>query len=379
MNPEYIFRENIYPSSDGNTKQRFDISTYKELCFAMRGLGFRGTFRVWTVRQLRSNSDADISYVSILINFFEDPEEPSDTWERRCFNLYEIARDQGFDFNMYSYKAYHIIPTSYPDIDYFVDHVTIGRQMSQSSEEIQRSRPAKPNGIFVTDIDVELIEGNTGYGITMIGAHCSYNFTLLEITGGNVLTETVGRVTYGLSGDSKVAVDRVQAATPPVTGTFDLEFDGKIARGFRALVTGEALKQRLEVELMTGFVKVTRLGFCSAYSWQIEFTGNGGSQPLLQVINHTLTNEQTEVSIQVVKQADGHLFLDPIPGEFLRTPHDKPQVQVTAKKLVAACTGDCSFEYSSDATPTLSSITPTEEFRTKIYELSLQSPVTCVV
>ncbi|XP_041477742.1 fibrocystin-L-like isoform X1 [Lytechinus variegatus] len=359
-NPEYLFRENILRSSDGETKRRFDISTYKELCFAVRGLGFQGTFRVWFVRNSRSNSNADVSYVSILINYFEDPEVPSDTWERRCFNLYEIARDQGYDFNMYSYKAYQILLYAYPDIDYFVDYVTIGRQMSQSSEEIQRSRPARPNGIFVTDIDVELMEGNTGFGITMIGAHCSYNFTLLEITGGNVLTENAGGVTYGLSGDSKVAVDRVQAATPPVTGTFDLEFDGKIARGFRALVTGEALKQRLEVELMTGFVKVTRLGFCSAYSWQVEFTGNGGSQPLLQVINHTLTNDQTEVSIQVVKQADGHLFLDPIPGEFLRTPHDKPQVQVTAKKLVAACTGDCSFEYSSDATPTLLSITPPE-------------------
>ena len=93
---------------------------------------------------------------------------------------------------------------------------------------------ANPNGIFVTDVTVEELEDSDGFRISMVGAHCAYEFPLFEIADANMQTETEDYVTFGADSwpqGAVVAVEREQYATPPVNGTFDLEFGDKSVTG----------------------------------------------------------------------------------------------------------------------------------------------------
>ena len=55
---------------------------------------------------------------------------------------------------------------------------------------------------------------------------------------------------------------------------------------------------------------------------------------------------------------DGHILLEPIPGDMVRTVESQPQVIVTVNNVPSACRGDCSFNWTEEATPTITSTTP---------------------
>lgn len=55
----------------------------------------------------------------------------------------------------------------------------------------------------------------------------------------------------------------------------------------------------------------------------------------------------------------GHM-LDTIGGDYLRTPHAKPQVEVGINNIPSKCAGTCDFEWKSDSTPTFSWASPVQ-------------------
>ncbi|XP_072177767.1 fibrocystin-L-like [Diadema setosum] len=355
-NPEYIYWSNQIPGYD-DQKEEFDISTKKKVCFAIKGLGFQGNVQVYFTRKDKRTDES--STVSHVVNLFEDHQESSEEWTHHCLDLYDLgSNDFGFDYQTQRYLFGRLKILFVEGLDFFVDQLTVAK--SQSAPV--RSSPVQPNGIIVSEVVVETISQEPqGFRISMQGANCGHSFPLLAIEGADVESQTNESTTYR-DGDwaagASVVVERESYATPPMQGTFDLSFGDRTSKDIPADVSESQLKSRLEVDLLTGFVQVLRFGSCSAYSWDVEFTQKGGSQPLFQVSENNLYNGRTEVSMETEKLVDGHVFLAPIPGEFLRSVHPEPQVELSAKTLAASCKSDCSFFYSEDATPTLLSISP---------------------
>ena len=90
-------------------------------------------------------------------------------------------------------------------------------------------------------------------------------------------------------------------------------------------VTESELKERMEDTFSDiGTLKVTRSGECSSFTWDIFWTSKGGNHPQLEVDGAKIRGRGAAISVST--QTDGHLFMAPIPGEFLRVASPKPQV-----------------------------------------------------
>lgn len=64
------------------------------------------------------------------------------------------------------------------------------------------------------------------------------------------------------------------------------------------------------------------------------------------------------MTVNVKTITDGYVWLDAIPGDMLATPHKTPQVMAYINDIPTHCSGDCSWEWSQSATPTVHSVSP---------------------
>ena len=67
-----------------------------------------------------------------------------------------------------------------------------------------------------------------------------------------------------------------------------------------------------------------RTGHCAKYEWKFTWTSHGGNHPEMQVNASGVSGVDVVTTVKTIE--DGGLFLDPIPGEFVRIPASKPQV-----------------------------------------------------
>lgn len=89
-------------------------------------------------------------------------------------------------------------------------------------------------------------------------------------------------------------------------------------------ITDMRLKDRLEEEFEEGLLAVERSGTCAGFEWTVTWETSGGDHPEMQVNGDSLSGNEVSISVQTIQ--NGGLFLEPIPGEFLRTPHSSGQV-----------------------------------------------------
>jgi len=169
------------------------------------------------------------------------------------------------------------------------------------------------------------------------------------------------------------------------------------------------LKDLVEEKFQEGIIDLEGTGHCANYEWKFTWTSYGGNRPEMRVDAGGLTGVDVVTTVKTVE--DGGLFLDPIPGEFLRIPAAKPQVSglhrtilhnnsspsspiapsfrslgsslrflairpfrqfrfiffilfsqvvVFVNEILGSCRhgNNCTFEYSAEKTPNLTSISP---------------------
>ena len=85
-----------------------------------------------------------------------------------------------------------------------------------------------------------------------------------------------------------------------------------------ANISKTRLKDLLEEEFEEGILVVERYGTCVGFQWRVTWQTSGGDHPAMQVSGSGLTGNEVSIAVQTIQ--DGGLFLDPIPGEFLRLP-----------------------------------------------------------
>ena len=91
-----------------------------------------------------------------------------------------------------------------------------------------------------------------------------------------------------------------------------------------ANISEARLKDRLEEEFEEGILAVERSGTCAGFLWKVTWQTRGGDHPTMQVSGDGLSGNDASVTVQTI--VNGGLFLDPIPGEFLRMPKSSGQV-----------------------------------------------------
>ncbi|XP_071488092.1 fibrocystin-L-like [Diadema antillarum] len=354
LNPTWIFYEGVM-----GTAGSFDLRYISNLCFAHRGYGLNGRFYVW-VSWIDKDKSSRFDAFNVDVDFVRN-----DDWQHVCIDLYDHfkltwinnAILSGTGISVERIRLYQLNSD-----DFYIDNIHIG---SREDSYDMRIPAVKPNGNFILDVQVEAV--TAGFSVEFEPAHCGYAFPLIGISEADInagSTESGSDAVVFSSGDwedgASAMVQSVQRATPPVFGTFSLaQVGGGVVRDISGQATAAQMKDMLETFLDTGDLEVTREGSCKGFTWNIKWVGKGGNQGDLVVVESNLYNNVTNVTIAVEQLADGGVFLDEITGEFLRTANDQPQVEVIVNGIPSSChTASCSFEYTPEATPSVTSVIP---------------------
>ncbi|XP_073714829.1 fibrocystin-L [Misgurnus anguillicaudatus] len=158
--------------------------------------------------------------------------------------------------------------------------------------------------------------------------------------------------------NATVTITRLQKASPPLTGTFDVAIFGQHIKGLPVDSSAADLKFALQRIPELGQLEVQKYGSCTGYSWDIQWLTVPGNQPLLEINSSAVIGMNPSVTSSEVER--GGLFKQRIMGDYLRIPTNKPQVEVFINGIPSWCSGDCGFNWSESKTPTVTGISPTK-------------------
>jgi len=104
-----------------------------------------------------------------------------------------------------------------------------------------------------------------------------------------------------------------------------LVFNGQTYSSISVDIAASDLANRLQISGDFGFLSVTRLGYCTGYSYLIEWVANGGQKTAISIANAgSVTPAGTTVTASIVQH--GGVLYSPLPGDITRTYHTVPQV-----------------------------------------------------
>ncbi|KAM5281038.1 fibrocystin-L [Ctenodactylus gundi] len=340
-----------------------DISLfpYNQLCLAYKGslANFIGLkFQYQDNGKITRNSDTHFKY-----NFAD-----GNSWTYTCIDLLHLIKSKQ-DGTNFSLQRITLQKKSEWQ-PFYVDVLYIGQTspISASDEIPKRRLPALANkGIFLKHFQVTKNETNGStmdvqYSVTMTLYNCSYGIPMMAVSFGQVNTkETENESVYrgnNWPGESKIRIQRIQEASPPISGSFDVQAYGHILKGIPAAVSAADLQFALQSLEEVGRVSVTREGSCAGYSWNVTWRSACGRQDLLQINDSNIIGEKANVTVMKVKE--GGLFRQHILGDLLRMPSQQPQVEVYVNGIPAKCSGDCGFTWDPMTTPQILATSPSQ-------------------
>ena len=94
---------------------------------------------------------------------------------------------------------------------------------------LAKKEAAKPNGHWISDFVVS--KTTNAITITMSPAKCGNNIPLFDIIGAQSTGNLEEKNYYFKEFNSTVTIKREQAASSPVTGTFDILYQNKVIKG----------------------------------------------------------------------------------------------------------------------------------------------------
>ncbi|XP_023931568.1 fibrocystin-L-like, partial [Lingula anatina] len=317
------------------------------VCFARRGAVSR--------LQVKYEYFLDANTVSrwLTFNLVDAP-----SWNYTCFDAYTPAKahspSEGWGHKMVEVKVQG-------SGLYYADSVLIASSLPSTdlpSLTMKRSRPPFVNRLMVLDVTVTGSSGD--YNITIVPSNCQSDFPLFGVSGAVNTSGDPASNDVTLRGSSwpsgvQVEVTRVQAASPPILGTFDLQYQNEQLTGIPVNIEASDLRDLLQTVSGMGKVDVARTGQCSDYRWTVHWL-TAGNKPMMQIDASQATG--LGLNITAVPKQDAYTDFDPIIGDMLRTIENNVQVTVSVNNLPVKCDGDCSFMWSEAQTPHLTAATP---------------------
>ncbi|XP_051729222.1 fibrocystin-L-like [Ctenopharyngodon idella] len=351
-NPEILFNANDITAS-GVVYSPILLQTYNTLCLAYKGRlvnELRILFSYITANTFREEN------IRISVQF-----DSTDEWNYKCVDLLSSIQTNYIGSN---YKLLQLSVYGEAANSYFIDAVHLGRATTalDSNVIIHRRRPPAlaSSGLFLSNIIVskQANASQVSYEITATPYNCGFDVPLFEIGFLEKMPNRTGDQLIQSQGNATVTIMRPQKASPPLRGTFDVEFLARRVEGLAVDISAADLQYALQGIPELGQLQVQRYGDCRGYSWYIQWLTNPGNQPLLKINASNVVGVNPSLTSHKIEQ--GGLFKQRIMGDFLRVPANKPQVEVFINGIPSWCSGDCGFTWSESKTPTVTGISPTE-------------------
>ncbi|XP_039709652.1 fibrocystin-L isoform X1 [Pteropus medius] len=337
------------------------LFSYNQLCLAYKGflannIGLK--FKYQDKSKITRSTDIQFTYNFVYGN----------NWTYTCIDLLNLIQTKytGTNFSLQRISLQQASGSQ----SFYVDIVYIGQTSTMSilDEMPKRRLPALANkGIFLKHFQVNRTKINGSsmtnqYSVTMTSYNCSYNIPMMAVSFGQIITNEIENESVyrgnNWPGESKIRIRRIQAASPPLSGSFDVQAYGHSLKGLPAAVSATDLQFALQSLEEVGRVSVTREGTCAGFSWNIKWRSSCGKQNLLQVNDSNIIGEKANMTVTKVKE--GGLFRQRILGDLLRTPTQQPQVEVYVNGIPSKCSGDCGFTWDPATTPIVRAIRPSQ-------------------
>uniref|UniRef100_A0A3B5MPJ0 G8 domain-containing protein n=1 Tax=Xiphophorus couchianus TaxID=32473 RepID=A0A3B5MPJ0_9TELE len=259
----------------------------------------------------------------------------STLWSYKCVDLQSVLQT-AVDGSRFLLQELLLYRDAYA-ADYYVDAVHIGKTPTAVDEYavLLRRRPPPFE--------------DSGKSIQ------SFSVTKHQPTASQ-MSNSSEDVTEFVSGGATVTVTRPHRATPPLSGTFDVEMYSGRAEGLPVDVSAEDLKFALQGVPGVGQVKVEDLGTCRLPEWRV--TCRNEFFMSLQVDDSAVVGNN--VNFVVREKAKGGLLTLGLTGDFFRVWEAEPQVEVYINGIPSNCSGRCSFRWSEEETPVVTGISPTQ-------------------
>uniref|UniRef100_A0A7N4NVE6 Fibrocystin-L n=1 Tax=Sarcophilus harrisii TaxID=9305 RepID=A0A7N4NVE6_SARHA len=360
-NPAILF-DSTDVKPNGMLYGNISLFPYNQFCLAYKG------FLMNNIGLKFQYQDSKSKAIKNTFMQFSFPFIQGSSWTYTCIDLLYLIQEKysgkNFFLQRISLQKASEVQSFYVDVVYLGQTATI----SNIDEVPKRRLPALANrGIFLKHFEVKQTKiigssATSQYTVTMTSCNCSYRIPLLAVGFAQVITNiTENESVYrGMSwpGESQIRIQRIQAASPPIHGSFDIQAYGHVLKGLSADISAVDLQYALQSIPEMGQISVIREGNCAGYSWKIKWRSTCGKQNLLQIKDVNITGE--EANVTVTKITEGGLFRQHILGDLLRTTHEQPQVQVYINELPAKCSGNCGYKWDPLSTPTILATSPTQ-------------------
>ncbi|KAK2830693.1 hypothetical protein Q5P01_018624 [Channa striata] len=368
-NAQVLFRDS-YVKESGSTYGPIPLELYPSLCFAYKGLlkdqvGIRFTYS-------DSQGQTQTQFTDLNTVFSKDQR-----WNYKCMDLLSSLQTQYFGRKYTLLELYLYRDDS--GADFYVDVVYIGKRPTTHDENavpLKRMPPLFEDSILSFSEIVVIKDTSSvsqiSYTIIARPPNCGFGFPLMEVGFMQKSSSDQDMAVYS-EGTATVTITRPHRATPPLSGTFDVEitevelknhnhstsdmFCCKIS-GLSVNISALDLKYALEGIAGMGQVRVTGIGNCRRPAWWIEWLTNPGDQPLIQVNSSSVIG--SNVLVYATEVEKGGLSIRSLTGDFFRVWETKPQVEVYINGIPSKCSGDCGYEWSEDKTPVVTGISPSQ-------------------
>ncbi|XP_060603397.1 fibrocystin-L-like isoform X3 [Ruditapes philippinarum] len=158
-------------------------------------------------------------------------------------------------------------------------------------------------------------------------------------------------------GSGVLMVTRISQASPPVNGLVELSLNGLgLQKDIEISQPAANFQRELESIQGMGSVNVVKKGDGANFELTITFLSLPGDLPPMTVLYDRVLGKDVQIIVET--KVDGGLFYDPLTGDMVSTVHSSPQVRLFINDIPTACTDDCSFNWDSSSTPTISGISP---------------------
>ncbi|XP_071999868.1 fibrocystin [Engystomops pustulosus] len=355
--PKYIMKS--YQAMQGS----FDLNIYHYVCFA-----YKGYLRDYFLVSLMYNDRFLEPVTKNVTCRWKFDESNRETWNYTCANLWTCVEDSLVDAHEKSAINVDQILLLQAEGEetrwYFMDEIII----SNRSIKVYQvdPKPALPGGHHL--ISTTVTGSYPFFSLSAMVANCGINLPLIELCGAS--TESTGDhrhvqvVTTGGGEDIILEVTRLQAASPPIGGTFSVHLSGIVIPGIPVHVSPNHLRDLLirnADHVTRPYINVTDftinkdVNMCHKIVWTLTWKNMTGDLPnFLQVYAENLTGLQPSVTTRVVY--DGGVFIRPIFGDMLCTANLLPQVIVHVNDIPAKCTDSCSYQHLLIVTPIVTDI-----------------------
>nr|XP_032810523.1 fibrocystin-L isoform X1 [Petromyzon marinus] len=342
---------------DGTPYGNISLSIHRQLCVAMWGniapkLGLAFTWRSKDGASRSSDEWFDFALPSL----------PG--WQYVCVDLLSLLRsDQRFATGS-RFLVWRLGLQKGGGVgDFAVDAVYVGQVATTGSPADVLARRVSGAAPPLSSVLVQSEPATPGtFTVTFTPLPCGHGLPVLEAAFATRSEQVEAGVVEFRGEDwppgAAVRVERVQAASPPISGSFSITAYNTTLPGLPHDVSAEELQAALQSAAgEAGQLAVTRdaSGSCSGHSWTIKWLTAPGAQPLLQVDGAGLRGINASVSVTTVQRGG---LLQPIQGDSLRTIHSTPQVEVFVNNVPSKCVRECGYAWRADLTPVVTAVQP---------------------